>query len=65
MESKGATRSNEPIMDATRHSPVVMASAIAGSPLSFNLPHVQERQPVPSAAMAFKILGADIRHCNA
>ena len=52
-------------MDATRHSPVVMASAIAGSPLSFNLPATFRNGTVPSAAMAFKILGADIRHCNA
>ena len=46
-------------MDATRHSPVVIASAIAGSPLSFNLPATFRNGTVPSAAMAFKILGAD------
>ena len=65
MDSKGATKSSEPIIDAIRHSAVVMASATAGSCLSFNLAATFKKGTVPSAAIAFRILGAEMRHCNA
>ena len=65
LNGSSATRSSDPIMLATRQNPVVMTSAIVGSPASLSGAARWRKGTVPSAAMALRILGAEMRHCSA
>ena len=65
MERSGATRSSEPIIDATRQNATVTPSAAAGSPAALSGAAMFRNGTVPSFAMAFSTLGAEMRHCSA